>query len=197
MTYIHKNGIKLCKVEKEHLSVLKDLKNESWFGTHNIAVVNDLNQQKWFEKISSDANSLYLTALDINNNDDPVGVYKINNIDWISRFYDSAHDVFSFARGKGYGYTILEAGVDFGFEVLNMHRLNTEVLENNKASMKTALSAGFQVEGTKRRIIHKCGQWLDSVCLGLLREDWEELERVKKYGNVCNFSYAPKDRSQS
>ena len=44
--YIHKNGIALRKLERTDLPKLKDLKNESWFGTHNITLLNDYEQEK-------------------------------------------------------------------------------------------------------------------------------------------------------
>ena len=189
MIYKHKNGIGLRKVERSDLPLLKDTKNSSWFGQHTIAFLNDYNQERWFESLD-DRKNMVLVACD---SGEPVGLYKISNIDWMNRYYDSAHDVFASARGKGYGKTVLEAGVDFGFEVLNMHRLDTEVLENNKASLKCALYCGFIEEGIKRKSIHKCGEYLDSIVLGILQDEWKELERVKHYGGVCNVSYQPKN----
>ena len=189
--YHHKNGIISKKIEKSDLNILKELKNESWFGTHNINFVNDADQEKWFNSLDSNKN-LFLIAID-HKNGDKVGLYKIQNIDWVNRKYDSAHDVFSQHRGRGYSKPVLEAGIDFGFEVLNMNRIDTEVLENNIASYKSALYVGFIQEGIKRKSIHKCGQYLDSLFLGILKDDWVSLERVKNYDGVCNHSYIPKN----
>ena len=189
--YKHKNGITLRKLSKQDLPILTDLKNESWFGTHNIAFVNDTDQENWFNSINWNR-SMFLIAVD-ENTKDSVGLYKIQNIDWLNRKYDSAHDVFSSYRRMGYGKTVLEAGIDFGFEILNMNRIDTEVLENNQASLKTAIYAGYSIEGRKRNAIHKCGEYLDSIVLGILREDWVNLERVKGYQGICNVSYQPKN----
>jgi RimJ/RimL family protein N-acetyltransferase len=188
--YKHKNGITLVKIGKSDLEYLKDLKNESWFGTHNIFFVNDVDQEKWFFNLDNNR-TLILKAL--NDKNEFVGVYKINNIDWVNRKYDSAHDVLENFRGKGYSKLVLEAGIDFGFEVLNMNRIDTEVLENNIASLKSAIWVGFTQEGIKRKCIHKCGQYLDSIFLGLIKLDWCLLERVKKYEGICNKSYTPKN----
>ena len=188
--YIHKNGLTLRKLERGDLKLLKELKNESWFGTHNINFVNDLDQERWFEQLNS-STTLILKAYNIKG--DTVGLYKIQNIDWVNRKYDSAHDIFKEHRGNGYSKPVLEAGVDFGFEVLNMNRIDTEVLENNIASLKSALWVGYIEEGRKRKCIHKCGEYLDSIFLGILKEDWCKLERVTQYKGVCNSSYQPKN----
>lgn len=189
--YIHKNGIKLEKIEEHDLPLLQYLKNESWFGTHNISFVNSLDQKKWFESLNP-LKSLILKAIDIKTNE-VIGLYKIQNIDWFNRKYDSSHDVFENHRGKGYSKPILEAGVDFGFEVLNMNRIDTEVIENNIASLKSALWVGYIEEGKKRKCIHKCGEYLDSIVLGILKDEWVNLDRVKNYQGICNVSYQPKN----
>lgn len=188
--YIHKNGIRLVKISKEDLPLLRDLKNESWFGTHNISFVNLTDQEKWFETLNPQK-TLILKA--INSSGEIVGLYKIQNIDWVNRKYDSAHDIFEQHRGRGYSKPVLEAGVDFGFEVLNMNRIDTEVLENNLASLKSAIWVGYVKEGLKRKCIHKCGEYLDSIVLGILKEEWLKLERVKNFEGICNVSYQPKN----
>jgi RimJ/RimL family protein N-acetyltransferase len=190
--YKHKNGIILKKIEFSDLEILKDLKNESWFGTHNIKFVNSIDQEVWFNSLDSNKNLILIAINSVT--DEKIGLYKVQNIDWVNRKYDSGYDVFENYRGRGYSKLILEAGVDFGFEILNMNRIDTEVLENNLASMKSILWVGFVKEGIRRKSIYKCNEYLDSIFLGLLRNDWILLERLKKYSGICNLSYIPKNK---
>jgi RimJ/RimL family protein N-acetyltransferase len=190
--YIHKEGIALRKIEREDLPILKELKNESWFGTHNINFLNDLDQERWFESLNNKTH-LILIGIEIKSGE-KVGLYKIQNIDWYNRTYDSSHDVFKSHRGMGFSKPVLCAGTDFAFEVLNMNRIDGQVLENNIASMKSAEYAGFTKEGVRRKSIYKCGEWLDSIHIGLLKRDWEKLDRIKAYGGICNISYTPKNK---
>lgn len=190
--YKHKNGLTLKKIEKEDLEDLKNLKNESWFGTHNITFVNSEDQLKWFNSLNPNKD-IILISYDSNTNQ-KIGLYKVNEIDWVNRKCSEGHDVFESARGLGYGKLLLEAGIDFVFEVLNMQRVEAEVLENNIASQKCCDYVGYTKEGVKRKSIHKCGEYLDSFMYGMLRNEWCELERVKKYGNICNTSYIPKNK---
>lgn len=185
--YVHKNGIMLVKIEEEDLFLLKELKDESWFGTHNVSIINMHDQKNWFNSLNPSKEIIFKAKKSDTLED--IGLYKISNIDWINRKYHSAHDVFKNHRCKGFGKQILEAGVDFGFEILNMNRIDTEVLENNIASLKIAYYVGFIQEGIKRKCIYKCNEYLDSICLGILKKDWEKLERVTNYNNLCNVSY--------
>ena len=190
--YIHKNGLSLIKVSKKDLSLLKDLKNESWFGTHNIYFVNDTDQENWFNNLNP---SKQLVLIVVNTQtQEQVGLFKIDNIYWINRKCSEGHDTFKNQRGKGYGKLILEAGIDFVFEVLNMNRVEAEVLENNIASQKCCSYIEYPQEGRRKKAIHKCGEYLDSIIYGFLREDWMQTSRVKdKYQGICNLSYIPKN----
>tara|TARA_R110002153_G_scaffold263850_1_gene425395 strand:- start:836 stop:1417 length:582 start_codon:yes stop_codon:yes gene_type:complete len=190
--YIHKNGLYLRKLERGDLPLLKELKNESWFGTHNISFVNGYDQQKWFENLNPNK-QMVLVAIETSSNQS-VGLFKIDNIDWINQKCSEGHDTFKSQRGKGFGKLILEAGIDFVFEVLNMHRVEAEVLENNIASQKCCSYIEYPQEGIKRKAIHKCGEWLDSIMYGFIRKDWSQTNRVKtQYQGICNKSYLPKN----
>jgi len=199
--YLHKNGIALSKIEAGDLALLMDHLNTTWYGRHSWAAVNMLNQQDWFEKVSRDATQFIVMAFDngtsLKEKCDPltpVGLYKLRNIDLINRCADSAHDVFKIAQGLGYGHLVLQAGIDAAFEMFGLNRLNTEVLANNIASQKTAIKAGYTEEGVKRKAILKCGERIDSICYGLLYEDWKKLDRVLCFKGCSNKSYVPKER---
>lgn len=188
MLYNHKNGMSLRKVEESDLAILKDLKDESWFGTHGIAILDMEAEKRWFDWLSKSTTNMVFS---VHRCGVFVGVYKAMNIDWINQTYDSAHDVLRDSRVKGLSKRVLECGVDFGMEVLNMRRLNTEVLSNNHASFRSAQFVGFVSEGLRREAVYRCGERIDSIVMGLLRSEWLNLERVKEYAGICNTSYKP------
>jgi hypothetical protein len=95
---------------------------------------------------------------------------------------------------------LFAGGTDFAFEVLNASRLGAEVLETHSAAHKIEMGyLGFQVEGRRRKAVYKAGVYYDSVQIGLLREEWENTERViaLKGDNLCcndNFDHAKAQR---
>jgi RimJ/RimL family protein N-acetyltransferase len=192
--YNHKNGIVLRKLERKNLPLLKELKNESWFGTHTINFVNDDDQERWFNSLNPNKDLILIAnSTPVLKTQQPArGLFKINNIDWVNRKCTEGHDTFIDQRGYGYGKLIVEAGTDFIFEILNMNRIECEILENNIASQKCCEYVGYTKEGVKRKAIHKCGQYIDSYCYGILFEEWKESARVKDlYNGICNKSYQP------
>ena len=84
------------------------------------------------------------------------------------------------------------AGFDFAFEMLNMRRVQAEVLASNSGAQLLEIDhLGFKVEGVRRQAVYKCGQYYDSVMLGMLREEWENCDRVKAYEGCCNLDFSP------
>jgi len=77
-------------------------------------------------------------------------------------------DIFKVCRGKGLGKKLVRAGVDFSFEMLNLHRLRADILETNLVSQKCAESAGFIKEGTEKSAVWKRKEWVDSYIYGII-----------------------------
>lgn len=188
MRYYHKNGLVLTKIEKTDIDLLKKLKDESWFGTHTVAIINSDDQERWYNSTSV----LVLKAYDaVSSLNDPVGIFKIDNQNSQNRTASVGWDIFSKHRGKGHGKTLVKAGVDMCFEILNTHRLDAEILENNVASQKCAQAAGFVLEGCRRKAVYRCGQYIDSFFFGILKSEWS-----LSVTEVCNNSFVPKDGTQ-
>ena len=62
----------------------------------------------------------------------------------------------------------------YGFEELNLHRVHARVLSDNIVSLKSAIKAGLEVEGTLRDDIILQGEYRDIVLLGALKERFFE-----------------------
>ena len=77
------------------------------------------------------------------------------------------------ARGRGFGTETLDLLAGYGFDVLGLHRLQLETLADNDAMIRTALAAGFMVEGTLRGAVWAVGTFVDEVVLGLLVREWK------------------------
>jgi RimJ/RimL family protein N-acetyltransferase len=173
----HDNGILFRKIDAADQGDLIDLKNESWFGTHRVSLVSDASQRRWLldliaEDIHVPKNLVLVGSIDLPEiSGASVGIFKILNIDWQSRLAAVGWDVYKSYRGRGLGKKLVKAGVDFCFGVLNLHRLNAEILDKNVASYKCALAAGFKKEGFQAKAIRRNGEWLDNLLYGIVAEE--------------------------
>lgn len=174
-------NVTLQKLEKIHLMQLLDLKGESWFGTHSVSFVNYESQEVWFNSLNKEDVICPRNLVLVASTEDPVtkidgafGVFKITNIHWVNRTADVAWDVFALARGKKLGKPLVRAGVAFCFEILNLRRLNAEILRPNVVSQKCAAAAGFVWEGQKREAVARQDRLFDSDVYGILEREWFE-----------------------
>jgi RimJ/RimL family protein N-acetyltransferase len=163
------------KADRCDIKDLLELKNESWFGTHTVTFANTISQEKWLEKISLETHcprDLVLiancttehTVFDGGMN---IGVFKILNIDWQNRKAEVGWDIYKEYRGKGFGKEIVKTGIDYAFKMLNLRRLDAQILCTNEASIKCAKHAGFALEGVQKQAIFKNGEYIDNLLFGV------------------------------
>ena len=80
--------------------------------------------------------------------------------------------------GKGYMNEALNGLVSHAFEVMNLRRLEADVDPRNAASIRTLERLGFQREGFLRERWHVEGEIQDALFYGLLRREWNPVNRV-------------------
>ena len=68
----------------------------------------------------------------------------------------------------------MELLVNYGFNELNLHRLQLTVFGYNEPAVKLYEKLGFQHEGSYREFLQRDGQRYDMHLYGLLLSDWEE-----------------------
>lgn len=73
---------------------------------------------------------------------------------------------------KGYGTEAARLIVNYGFEQLNLHRINSSAVGFNERSIRMHKSIGFKEEGRQKEGIFKNGKFQDHVMFGLLRSEW-------------------------
>lgn len=184
--YRHKDGIRLKKLSQEHLPLLLELKEESWWGTHGTLIINTDDQLRWYQQLTN--RELYMVP---HVDELPVGIACYTEIDWLGRCLNISGSIFKPYRRDEIVKPAFACGLDFAFEILNMQRVSAEVLETHLAAQQLEIGfLGFKVEGRKRKAVYKAGWYYDSLVLGLLREEWEQQERVQAYGGSCNLNFS-------
>lgn len=172
--YNHATGIMFRRLEASDLPDLTALKNESWFGTHRVSFVSDISQQKWLSGLDDEdihaPRNLVLVA-GIQDTEVNVGIFKVTGIDWQSGSAHVGWDIYKMHRGDGWGKKIVKAGVDFCFDVLNLYRLQAEILQENQRSLACAEAAGFRKEGVQRCAVLRNRKRFDSLVYGILNDE--------------------------
>jgi RimJ/RimL family protein N-acetyltransferase len=76
-------------------------------------------------------------------------------------------------RGKGYGSEVLHAILDYGFGVMNLHRVAVGIVGFNAQSIALYKKAGFAEEGVQRDGYYYDHAYHDFVMMSLLETEFQ------------------------
>jgi RimJ/RimL family protein N-acetyltransferase len=102
----------------------------------------------------------------------PVGVTGFHAIDWLSRAGE-----LGLVLGEksvwnaGLGTDAVRTLVRWGFRELNLNRVFLRVFEDNAPAIRCYEKVGFKHEGRLRQDRYQDGRYLDTLIMGLLREE--------------------------
>jgi ribosomal-protein-alanine N-acetyltransferase len=85
--------------------------------------------------------------------------------------YDLAYEFW----GRGLMSEALRAVIAYGFERMELNRIDALVYPGNPASLRVLLKLGFQQEGLLRDYFYQDGKFYDHAILGLLKKDWRQI----------------------
>jgi RimJ/RimL family protein N-acetyltransferase len=74
---------------------------------------------------------------------------------------------------KGYGADAMRTFLRFGFEEMNLHRIELTVHERNERARACYRKCGFVEEARLRQHRYGAGAYGDTLWMGILREEWE------------------------
>jgi RimJ/RimL family protein N-acetyltransferase len=76
------------------------------------------------------------------------------------------------SRGRGYGEDAMRTICRYGFEDLDLHRIELTTLSYNVRAVRTYEKVGFVLEGRRREHRYKGGRYWDLLMMGLLRSEF-------------------------
>lgn len=74
---------------------------------------------------------------------------------------------------KGYMTEAVTAVIDYAFRVLNLHRIEANIIPRNARSLRLAEKCGFEREGVAKDYLLINGKWEDHVHMVRLNPDWK------------------------
>ena len=108
-----------------------------------------------------------------------VGCISLVNMHPVQRSGEITNRVLSPGAGWLVGLKAVERGAHIGFMELGLHRIETRIHGDNRASLllcERLKRRGLVNEGTRRQSAWRAGAWHDVVLYAILREDYQESE---------------------
>lgn len=139
-------------------------------GTQTVS--SRLGVQQWFDKNSTDSSRIDLIIC-LQENNQPIGDLAILDIDHHNRNAVVRISIFeSEFLGKGYGTEAMSLLVEYGFDLLNLHRIGLDVYAFNERGIKSYQKLGFKQEGIIRDVLFYNGGYHDSIIMGVLKDEF-------------------------
>ena len=130
-----------------------------------INIDTDLN---WYDNYIKNRSNTVRCVIS-NEENIPVGLISLCDIDYTNRSTTLAVLIGDIsAQGKGYGYKFCTEIINHAFNNLNLHRIESQVLESNERAINLYTKLGFVIEGTKKSCIFKNGKYGNLVMMGLI-----------------------------
>lgn len=138
-------------------------------------------QEEWFETNTSTSTHRWVVE---DHGGDPLGLTGLWDVDWHNRNAMTALKLGgeSPQRGRGLGTDAIMTVMAFAFYDVGLERLYSSILADNAASLKAYTErCGWSLEGTSRRHVWRHGQFKDLLQVGVLKGDFDRLDRATEY----------------
>ncbi len=132
--------------------------------------------EKFYDGVTGSRNQVILAVAD-KKSGQHIGNVKLGPIHWVHRcatFGIMIGDKKFWGRGAGLEATRLM--VEYGFDRLNLRRIDLGVFAEHDAAVRCYEKVGFKVEGRMRESLFRDGKYVDRLWMGLLRSDYKSLK---------------------
>lgn len=128
-------------------------------------------EEQWMDRVQKRDVEYVWAIMDAENRH--IGFTGLHGIDWRLRLATTGTVIGEkSAWGQGYGTDVMRIRTKFAFEILNLHRLQSEARIDNIASQRALEKVGYKREGTARKKLYYGGRWYDTILYAILDEDY-------------------------
>ncbi len=116
-------------------------------------------------------------AIVLDEGDRLIGTTGFVRIDWRNRCASTGSLIGEKdCWGQGYGTEAKNLLLEYAFDTLGLHRVESETFAFNERSARHLLRTGFREEGRSREAFFCRGRFHDSIRYGLLDHEWRALQ---------------------
>lgn len=120
-------------------------------------------------------NNTYRWAITLRDASDCIGQIAYFMINDINHWGEIEYCVGRAFQNKGYITEAVNGILEFGFEVIKLHKVQVCHKANNPASKRVIEKCGFVYEGALRDFFFMDNQYVDRLYYSMLQPEWEKL----------------------
>lgn len=125
----------------------------------------------WFRRMKESGRACQMMICD-KKTDKPLGSVDIKHID--QEHHKGEYGIFigeEDARGRGIGTQAAKLMIQYGFEVLGLHRIYLRALAGNAQAIRSYEKAGFVQEGYLKDDVYIHGKYVDIVWMAVVKQE--------------------------
>lgn len=121
----------------------------------------------WFLKHKPDYRIIWI-------DETKVGYFRISNYSKMNRNLYIGADIHPDFQGNGYSKIAYQKFLPLLFEEYDLHKISLEVLSTNSRAISLYKKLGFIEEGTKRQEVLKGTEYVDSILMSILKDEYQK-----------------------
>lgn len=129
---------------------------------------------RYIEGKSHDTSTVLL-LMALKETDEVIGDLALQDIDPTNRSCNLRIAIDGNHQGKGYGSEAIPLMLDYGFGILNLHRIELEVYAYNDRAVHVYEKLGFKQEGVQRDYLYYNHKYHDCIKMSILEDEFREL----------------------
>ena len=131
--------------------------------------ISESEQERWFNKLQISSSSERLLVF---YRDEPIGLIRLDEIDYFNKSVAIGLDIHKDYRGQGLARPIYQRILKYFFEEKDFHRVWLLVTDYNKRAINLYHSLGFIDEGCKRQSIYRDGKFYNYYMMSILKDEY-------------------------
>jgi RimJ/RimL family protein N-acetyltransferase len=143
--------------------------------------MNEIAEAQWIEDVCTKRSStdiVFVIEVEKDEKVIPIGNCGLHRINLINRDAEAGMVIGEKNfQNSGYGTIAGQLLLGYAFNILNLHRISAGAFGFNERSIAVQKKNGAIEEGRIREAIYKNGRYWDKILLGILRSDWEKLNK--------------------
>jgi len=169
--------IGLRAIQPEDLIQLMEWRNIPYLRKHfrEVRELNKVNQKAWLEKISNSKNDFMFVITDLETQE-AIGACGLMYCNWTVRSGEISLYIGrdgSYIDNNGYALDASKVLLNYGFQILNLHKIWTELYAFDDRKMNLLVDQlGFSKDGVMRDNVFWNGEYYDSILVSLLAKEY-------------------------
>ena len=141
--------------------------------------MSEMSEERWIATLPDRIHEKVF-AIEVFDEEDGwihIGNVGLHDVDYKDRHAELGIVIGSKAHwGNGYGPDATRTMLRWGFDELNLHRVELEVYEFNARARRVYERVGFRHEGIRRACYFHAGRYHDAMLMGLLADEFRATE---------------------